>query len=296
MSNYQIYYHPNTTSTKLNFDTTRKGAEIALQLQRRGITVTQPVPLTAAEAVQIHDPRYVRAIQTGKPLELAESQGFGWDEQMWDSVAAQNGAMRDATVSAIAGTPAFALSAGFHHARALAGLGFCTFNGVALAAHVARSHGVRRIIIVDMDAHHGGGTYSIVHRWPEVQHVDISTSRFDNYTVSDQHRAYHVVDADDYLATVRYALDDITPSIQPNDLLIHNAGMDPYEYCLVGGLTGISAQILAERETLIATWARTHQLRMVACLAGGYQSENFSQQELIDLHCMSVCTFLNIAM
>jgi acetoin utilization deacetylase AcuC-like enzyme len=47
------------------------------------------------------------------------------------SVAAQNGAMRDAVLTAMRGIPAYALSAGFHHARHAYGAGFCTLNGLA---------------------------------------------------------------------------------------------------------------------------------------------------------------------
>lgn len=294
MSNFTIYYHPDTITTAHVYDTTRKGQDIAYQLQQQGIPVTVPTPLTPAEAWSVHDRAYITAIQTGNPRWLAESQGFPWDSNMWRSVAAQNGAMRDATLAALAGTPAYALSAGFHHARANTGLGNCTCNGVALAASIARSHGARRIFILDVDAHCGGGTYSMVHQWSEVQHIDISTNLFDRYTPNDQHRLYGVDVAETYLDTLEYALMDAALDIQPNDVLIYNAGMDPYEHCRVGGLTGITASILAAREVRVAAWARTHQLRMLACLAGGYSGTNFPHQQLVDFHCHSIRTFLHI--
>jgi len=47
-----------------------------------------------------------------------------------------------------------------HHATADRGMGFCVLNNVALAArHAQRRHGVRRVLIIDWDVHHGNGTH-----------------------------------------------------------------------------------------------------------------------------------------
>ena len=65
-----------------------------------------------------------------------------------------------------------------HHATRARGMGFCLFNNVALGARWAqRKHGVRRVLIVDWDVHHGNGTQDIfyedgsvfffsTHQWP----------------------------------------------------------------------------------------------------------------------------------
>jgi acetoin utilization deacetylase AcuC-like enzyme len=46
-----------------------------------------------------------------------------------------------------------------HHALADRGMGFCLFNNVAIAAKAAQQeHGLRRVLIVDWDVHHGNGT------------------------------------------------------------------------------------------------------------------------------------------
>lgn len=294
MSNYAIFYHPDTILTSYAFDTTRKGHAIATQLRTQGVTVQTPVPLRTEEALAVHTAEYVHAIQTGEPADLATSQGFDWDAQMWHSVAAQNGAMRDATLAALRGTPAYAISAGFHHARRNRGAGFCTLNGLALAAHIARTQGVRRILILDVDAHNGGGTYRMVHRWPEMCHVDIATSPYDGYDADNPHLSYSVATADTYLDTIHTALNTVEATLIPGDLLIYNAGMDSHELCRMGSLPGITTALLTQREALVATWARQRQLRMVACLAGGYADDIFTTEELYGLHCMSVKTFLHI--
>jgi acetoin utilization deacetylase AcuC-like enzyme len=49
-----------------------------------------------------------------------------------------------------------------HHATPSRGMGFCIYNHVAIAARYAqKTHGVKRVLIVDWDYHHGNGTQDI---------------------------------------------------------------------------------------------------------------------------------------
>jgi acetoin utilization deacetylase AcuC-like enzyme len=46
-----------------------------------------------------------------------------------------------------------------HHAEASRAMGFCFFNNAAIAAeHLVRKRGLKRILVVDWDLHHGNGT------------------------------------------------------------------------------------------------------------------------------------------
>ena len=49
-----------------------------------------------------------------------------------------------------------------HHALPERAMGFCLFNQVAIAArYVQEKHGVKRVLIVDWDVHHGNGTQEV---------------------------------------------------------------------------------------------------------------------------------------
>jgi acetoin utilization deacetylase AcuC-like enzyme len=67
-----------------------------------------------------------------------------------------------------------------HHALPGRAMGFCFFNNVAIAAaYLTRMRGLRRVMVVDWDLHHGNGTQDIFYRSPEVLYV--STHQFPFY-------------------------------------------------------------------------------------------------------------------
>ena len=58
-----------------------------------------------------------------------------------------------------------------HHAEADRAMGFCLFNNVAVAAAHALARGLKRVLIVDFDVHHGNGTQDIFYDDPRVLYV-----------------------------------------------------------------------------------------------------------------------------
>ena len=61
-----------------------------------------------------------------------------------------------------------------HHAERGRAMGFCLFNSVACAAELAiRELGLRRVLIVDWDVHHGNGTAAAFHQRPDVLYASI---------------------------------------------------------------------------------------------------------------------------
>ena len=67
-----------------------------------------------------------------------------------------------------------------HHACRNRAMGFCLFNNIAVAARRLQAvHGLRRILIVDWDVHHGNGTQEAFYADPDVLYV--STHQWPHY-------------------------------------------------------------------------------------------------------------------
>lgn len=61
-----------------------------------------------------------------------------------------------------------------HHATADRAMGFCLYNGVAVAVEHARAvRGVKRVAIVDIDVHHGNGTEQAYWNDPDVLYASL---------------------------------------------------------------------------------------------------------------------------
>lgn len=281
----RVCYTPAYVGAAHAFETTRKAAWVADSLKVRpiaGVELVANAPLNLAQLQRAHDGPYIRAVRTGEPRALAQSQGFAWDPQLWPMVLASNGGVVAAAQRAMTEGVAGALASGLHHARRDQGRGFCTFNGLAIAALEMLARGVRRILVMDLDAHCGGGTHSILGSLPGVHQLDIAVDEFDHYSASGANTLDLVTQASRYLPTLDARLAALAK--QPFDLCLYNAGMDPHEGCLVGGLAGVDAGLLQARERRVFTWCAQRKMPMAFVLAGGYLGPALGQQALVDLH------------
>jgi acetoin utilization deacetylase AcuC-like enzyme len=162
--------------------------EIVELLQRRGLwdrlthLHAEPAPLEALEAV--HDPTYLELIQ------YYAERGGGWltadtpfSARSWDAAVMASGAAIRAVDAVIRGEvpSAFALvRPPGHHASTAEGMGFCLTNHAAVAArHAVSRHGVRRVLLIDYDVHHGNGTQDIFYEDPSVLYF--STHQYPAY-------------------------------------------------------------------------------------------------------------------
>ena len=287
----KLYYSPDYVLTEYVFDTTRKARWVAESLQAQsvaGIEFVAPEPVSEAALCALHDPAYVAAVRTGEPRALAESQGFRWDAPLWPSVCASTGGAIAAAEMALREGCAGSLSSGLHHARREQGKGYCTFNGLALAAFHALAGGAKSVLILDLDAHCGGGTHSLVAREPRIRHADVAVDPFDYYTPAAENSFELVTDAARYLPAVRELLERLESGSY--DLCLYNAGMDPHEDSAEGGLAGITEETLAERERLVFAWCRARSIPVAFVLAGGYVSPQLPQERLVALHRLTVET------
>jgi acetoin utilization deacetylase AcuC-like enzyme len=288
----KLFYDPAYSQSGVSFETTQKSTWIADRLQKyplRDVDIAAPPLLEEGLLTSTHTHEYVDAIRTGSPVDLASSQGFQWNEQLFGSVMASNGGAVQAALQSLKDGVSGSLSSGLHHAREDRGSGFCTFNGLVLAAKAAIQQGARKVLILDLDAHCGGGTNNLIEHTPEIFHLDISVNAFDSYTPMRSSDTLTIVrDSSEYLATIGAALQRHTSSEQSFDLCIYNAGVDPFEDCRIGGLRGISQSVLASREGLVFQWFRERRIPVAFVLAGGYISTNLTRDALVDLHIQTI--------
>ena len=247
------------------------------------VELVAPKLATEEELMLIHSPDYVDDVLSGKKKNIAAGMS---SKKLIKSILATTGGMRDATNEALRNGRSGSFSSGLHHARANAGMGFCTFNGLALAALEALKK-VKSVGILDLDAHCGGGTADILKSNKRVRLADVSVCSYDSWTPTAKSRHFiQVVDKPkSYLATVEKAL----KSLEGVEFLIYNAGMDTHERA--GGLNGITLEIIQEREMRVVEWARAQNVPIVFALAGGYTWSGLTLKEVAELHLETVRAF-----
>lgn len=114
-----------------------------------------PEPFAADDFKLAHEERYVNDI-----LELRANNGFGnRSESINRALAYSNASLWAAAEHAIeSGGIACSASQGFHHASYGSNFGYCTFNGLVIAARKALRKSIKKVLILDGDAHYGDGT------------------------------------------------------------------------------------------------------------------------------------------
>ena len=175
------------------------------------------------------------------------------------------------------------LSSGLHHAKAGRGDGFCTFNGLALAARRVLTAGDARVLVLDLDAHCGGGTHELLGDDPHVVGLDVAVDAFDRYRPAARWSLDLVSHAADYLPTIERRLDALACRSASTSSSTTRA-WTPSRSCHVGGLPGIDHEILAARERLVFERARAADWPVAFVLAGGYATSPEGRRRLVALH------------
>jgi acetoin utilization deacetylase AcuC-like enzyme len=250
------------------------------------VRVLEPEPVTDADLLRVHTEAYVRAIATGIPRDLAESQKFPWSPGLAESVRWTSGGCVAALEAALEDGIAANIASGFHHAHTDHGEGFCTFNGLVVAFDRARAEGrIRRALVVDLDVHYGNGTASLVASRPDFHNLSIYGSWYkDNRASSDvtSARAPDTANAwsipvpsgasgEAYLAIVRAALIPALERARP-DVILYQAGADPYREDPYSPLD-VGIDDLLERDRFVFSAAHAAGIPIAWVLAGGYTAD-----------------------
>nr|WP_239541498.1 acetoin utilization protein AcuC [Pseudoglutamicibacter cumminsii] len=135
------------------------------------------------ELFQIHTPEYVAAVKRAREGHADEAFGLGTEDNpifpdIHDAAARLYGAslMGAALVLGDAGVPVVNFGGGMHHAHSGNASGFCIYNDAAAAILRLLSSGVKKVMYIDVDAHHGDGVQDIFYDDPRVMTVSLHES------------------------------------------------------------------------------------------------------------------------
>jgi acetoin utilization deacetylase AcuC-like enzyme len=176
-----------------------------------------------------------------------------------------------------------------HHATRDAAMGFCLFNGIAVAAlHALDAHGLERVAIVDFDVHHGNGTQAIFehdrrvlfassHQWPlypgSGSRGETGAGNIVNATLPPQ--------ADGALFRAAWS-DTLLPAVDAfkPQLLLVSAGFDAHRRDPLAQLRLEAADFAWITRELAAVANRHCRGRIVSMLEGGYDLDALAESSV----------------
>lgn len=138
------------------------------------LVMIEPKPADVGLITLVHSPEYAAHLEAQSALgthfhEDADTVG---GPKTYRAALTAAGAMRDAADAIMSGKADNAFCAvrpPGHHAEHDRAMGFCFFNNVAICArYLQEHHGIKRVAIVDWDAHHGNGTQNAFYHDPSV--------------------------------------------------------------------------------------------------------------------------------
>lgn len=133
-----------------------------------------PEPASDEAVLRVHDARYLQQLEL--LARQAPERRFLLDPDTYASAVSPEiarlaaGAALGAVAAVLGGEAQRALVLARppgHHARPRAAMGFCLLGNVAIAARQAQAaFGLKRILVVDYDVHHGNGTQEMLYEDP----------------------------------------------------------------------------------------------------------------------------------
>jgi acetoin utilization deacetylase AcuC-like enzyme len=294
-SRYQDHYtgknHPERPA--------RIGALLSLveTYQRPGLKRFEPRLATPEEIALIHDPSHVdRVAATARQERFAFDADTPVSSQSYTTALLATGGL----LSVLEAVMTNDVDNGFalvrppgHHAERNRAMGFCLFNSAAIGAQYLREKfGLKRVLVMDWDLHHGNGTqhsfyddpgvlYVSTHQYPYYPGTgaaeDAGRGQGEGYTVNLPLPA-GCGDAE-YLELFQTVVDPICRQFEPEFVLI-SAGFDAHARDPLGGMT-VTEEGFGLMARMLLQVARDHaQGRCAAILEGGYDLEGLQRSTL----------------
>ena len=175
-----------------------------------------------------------------------------------------------------------------HHAGSYYAMGFCLFNNVAIAAtHLLKDVNLDRVLILDIDSHHGNGTQEIFYQTNKVLYISLHHdprgfpgTGFVDEIGQGEGLGYNVnipfpfrIDDQIYLRAVDQIVIPIVSQFKPQFILV-SAGFDGHYTDPVGELSLSAFGYLETFRKTLNLASQFCEEKLVTVLEGGY-SLNF---------------------
>lgn len=274
----------------------RKFGLVAQAIREAGLPIRleEPEPASDADLRRVHTAEYIRAVDTGQPLSLAQSQKFPWSAELGQAVRFTNGGCIHALRAALQDGVAANLASGFHHSHQTRGEGYCTFNGLVVAMERLRAEGLlRRALVVDMDLHYGNGTAYLLASRPDFHQLslygnwyldnlayrDVSTQRSPDTDNCVSVPIPNGAGRDEYLGALAAHLPPAIERARP-DAVLFQAGADPFKDDPYSPLD-LDHAALRERDRMVFDACKTRGIPVMWVLAGGYTKD---VSQVVEVH------------
>jgi acetoin utilization deacetylase AcuC-like enzyme len=259
-------------------------------LTRKGLMalldVREPVEATDEAIMRVHSPEHLEFLVSAVPKERPYT-GIDPDTNMnphtLHAAYLACGAMTQAVDLVLSGQARNAFCAvrpPGHHAERGAVMGFCFFNNIAVAAaHALEVHGLKRIVIIDFDVHHGNGTEAIFAGDDRVMMVSTFEQAIYPFTgdiplgsnmLNVPLEAYS--DGSAMREVVQYQWLPAIEKFSP-ELILISAGFDAHREDDMSHLMWTDSDYAWISEQLVKVAAKTCNGRIVSSLEGGYAVE-----------------------
>lgn len=222
-----------------------------------------------------HDQRYLAALRDGT-LSRDEQRriGMNWSPQLVRRARLAVQGTIDAARAALRVPTRLAanLAGGTHHAMRDVGEGYCTLNDVAVATRLLQHEGfVRRVLVIDLDVHHGNGTASIFADDHSVFTFSMHGER--NFPLRKPPSSLDVplgdgLEDDAYLSLLEQHLPVVLERARP-DLTFYLAGVDVAKGDRFGRLA-LTESGIARRDEMVLRRIWSAGVPTCLVLSGGY--------------------------
>ena len=249
-------------------------------LMREGLATAEsfhvPAPAPKNWVKLAHDATYVDQVYGyDVPQAIQKLVGFEMtDKAIIRAQCATTGTVIAAQMALESGI-ACNTAGGSHHAGPKHGAGFCTFNDVAVAAHVLLADGIiNRALVVDLDVHQGDGTAAIFEQDDRVFTMSLHADK--NYPHPKQKSDFDVPLVDGvqdhaYLKTLALALEQVRNQVRP-DIVFYNAGVDVHRDDKLGRLA-LTDFGIEQRDRMVISHFRARGIPVCGVIGGGYSDD-----------------------